>query len=91
MFSEIGDLQNYPFAQMTPSPQRHDDSGDSDQSSSNGPSSNADDGEGSDGYKSSEPSSAIDDSESQDMDGLRETGLSSGWKLGFRQLPKAIR
>lgn len=77
MFSAIGDLQNYAFAQITPSPQKHDDSGDSDQSSSNGPSSNADDRESSDGSESSESSSAIDDSESQDTDGS-ETGLSSG-------------
>jgi cytoskeletal protein RodZ len=65
MFSAIGDLQNYAFAQITPSPQKHD----SDQSSSNGPSSNADDRESSDGSESSESSSAIDDSESQDTDG----------------------
>jgi cytoskeletal protein RodZ len=69
MFSAIGDLQNYAFAQITPSPQKHDDSGDSDQFSPNGPSSNADDSEGSDGSESSELSSAIDDSESQDTDG----------------------
>jgi cytoskeletal protein RodZ len=69
MFSAIGDLQNYTFAQITSYPQKHDDSGDNDQSSSNGPSSNADDGEGSDGSESSESSSAIDESESQDTDG----------------------
>jgi hypothetical protein len=57
---------NYAFAQITPSPQKHDDSGDSDRSSSNGPSNNADDGDGS---ESSESLSAIDGSESQDTDG----------------------
>ena len=36
MFSAIGDLQNYTFAQITSYPQKHDDSGDNDQSSSNG-------------------------------------------------------
>lgn len=48
MFSAIGDLQNYAFAQITPSPLKPDDSSGSDQSSSNGPSSNVDGGESSD-------------------------------------------
>ncbi len=75
MSSAIGDLQNYAFVQITPSLQKHDDSSESDQSSSNGPSSNADDGESSDSSESSESSSAIDDSYSQDTDGS-ETGPS---------------
>jgi hypothetical protein len=48
IFSAIGEIQNYAFAQITPAPQKHDDSNDSDQSSSNGRSIIADDGEGSD-------------------------------------------
>jgi hypothetical protein len=76
MFSAIGDLQNYAFAQITPSPRKHDDSGDSDQSSSNDASSYADAGKSSDSSESSESSGAIDDRESQDTDGS-ETGLSS--------------
>ena len=77
MFSAIGDLQNYTFAQITPSPQKHDDSNDSDQSSSNGRSIIADDGEGSDSSESSESSSAIDDSESQDTDGSESQELAA--------------
>jgi cytoskeletal protein RodZ len=66
MFGAIGDFQNYAFAQITPAPQKHDANSNSDQSSSDGPSSDADDGEDSDSSGSSESSSANDDSESQD-------------------------
>ena len=48
MFGAIGDFQNYAFAQIRPAPQKHDGNSNSDQSSLNGPSSDADDGEGSD-------------------------------------------
>jgi cytoskeletal protein RodZ len=66
MFGTIGDFQNHALAQITPAPQKHDSNTDSDQSSSNGPSSDADDGVGNDSPGSSESSSANDDSESQD-------------------------
>jgi cytoskeletal protein RodZ len=77
MFGAIGSFQNHAFAQITPAPEKYGDNGDSDESSSDGPSSNADDGGSSNDSDSSESSSASDGSESQDTGSSEEEQVSA--------------